>query len=76
MFDAPQAFVTSLSAITGTSEQEDGKNTSSLDQTESQRPLGANVPPLGLTNKPLYDLSQTITYARINIYCPSVSHGL
>ncbi|KAL6070511.1 Elongator subunit elp2 [Balamuthia mandrillaris] len=45
VFDAPQTFVLSLQAITGIS------NSSDL---EDQRPLGANVPPLGLSNKPTF----------------------
>ncbi|PRP86468.1 elongator complex protein 2 [Planoprotostelium fungivorum] len=42
LFDAPQTFVDTLSNISHVQSQAD-----------SNRPLGANVPPLGLSNKPI-----------------------
>jgi len=45
VFDAPQAFITSLENLSKIKTKED----------DVVRPLSANVPPLGLSNKPLYE---------------------
>lgn len=44
VFDAPRTFISTLAAITGVNSELDVES----------RPLGANIPPLGLSNKPLF----------------------
>jgi elongator complex protein 2 len=44
VFDAPRTFVATLAAITGVAAEHEAES----------RPLGANVPPLGLSNKPVF----------------------
>lgn len=46
VFDAPRTFVATLAAITGVAAEP---------ELAESRPLGANVPPLGLSNKPVFE---------------------
>jgi elongator complex protein 2 len=50
VFDAPRTFVATLAAITGVAAEP---------ELAESRPLGANVPPLGLSNKPVFGTAHT-----------------
>jgi elongator complex protein 2 len=56
VFDAPVTFIQTLSNISQLS----------LKIEEEERPLGANVPPLGLSNKALYKGKHDVIYLYID----------
>ena len=49
VFDAPKSFIHNLQSISGKT---------LTDKNEEQRPLGANVPSLGLSNKPVFTIEE------------------